>query len=439
MRKRLLTFYGWLFAVCGIAFVFAAPLVTGLLNVAASMLPGARPLVEPGPTLWLGLAGSMMAMVAYLSLELARDEGQDAAWNTLLLSKGTSTALFCLFALLQRNTVFLVGAVVDGTIFLHLRILRRGASPGVLVSRMEPGKPFYEVWFAKLNDPTTRNALWLRYTLTRGPGPGEASCWYVFFDRQKGRVQSGRWDEPLTQWCASADSPFMLGGARLSPGRAQADHNGVSWDLSWSAAQAPAFGFIPPALELSGAASSGYETPVSLARFSGVIELDGIEHRFEGAPGCLGHVWGRRLAHDWRWAHAVFPGKDGESDAVFEILSARVRLGPWLSPRLTCANLWYEGRLYRSVGLWRGLRNISELEAGRWNFRVEAGGAVIEGECAPAADLTASLDYESPDGRRLICRNSKTGAMKLRVATGRRRAELATADGAAVEFVEGAP
>ena len=58
-----------------------------------------------------------------------------------------------------------------GSIFLHLRYLRRGIPPSPrahFASRLprEPGD-FYEVWFAKLNDPKG-NAAWLRYTLSRG-------------------------------------------------------------------------------------------------------------------------------------------------------------------------------------------------------------------------------------------------------------------------------
>ena len=429
MSERILRLYALLFAVSGAVFVAAPGRVYAAVNLAAALLPGAAPLVDAGPGIWLVLTGSMMAMIAYLCLEVARDPGQDAAWTALLLSKGTSTALFVLFAALRRDAAFLPAALVDGAIFLHLRRLRSArpaAASGPFASRLpgEPG-PFYEVWFAKLNDPGG-NAAWLRYTVTRAEGGGgEAACWFVLFDKQAGRAIQGRWSRPLAL-LSRHDGPFDLEGSAFREGRMTGRGAGASWDFSWSRARAPVFAFVPRLLSLTGLAASEYVSPVSLARFDGVLRVEGRDYVFRGAPGSVGHVWGRSMAEGWSWAHAAF----GES--VFEILSAQVRLGPLALPRLTCAHLWHEGRHYRSVGLWEGFRNESVLRGDRWRFRARMDGVLVEGECAQAPAMTAGLEYRGPDGRRLVCRNSKTGSMTLRVG-GR---ELRCDGAAAVEFVE---
>lgn len=431
MTQRLLRLYALVFAASGLAFVAASPLVYAAVNLAVGLVPGARRLTDIGPGYWLVLTGSMMAMISYLSLEAARDPGQEAAWNTLLLSKFMSTTLFLVFAVLERNTVFLVGAVVDGSIFLHLRYLRRFAPPSPrahFASRFPSEGPFYEVWFSKINDEKG-NALWLRYTAGRGVSGEEASCWYILFDKEAGRTINGRWTRPLKLLNRGEDVPFELEGSRFAPGWMVGQGDGVKWDFVWSRPAAPPFSFIPKVLALVGAAKSDYITPVSLAYFDGCFSVEGRDYVFRKSPGAIGHVWGRAMADNWRWAHAAF------GDSVFEILSAQVRVGPLTLPRLTTANLWHGGKLYRSVGLWQAFQNESAREGDRWRFRVGMGEVTVEGECAPEPKLTAQLDYESPDGTRLICRNSKTGAMTLRLS-GLADAKLETKGAAAVEFVE---
>jgi len=432
--KTQLRLYGWLFAASGAVFVLGGARLFSLLSLAAPFLPGARPFVDGGPSLWLGLAGSMMAMVAALSFALARDPARGVAWNTLLLSKGASTLLFTTFAVADRNTLFLLGAAVDGSIFIHLACLRRAVetSADPLAARL-PGAagPFYEVWFAKFNDPESRRALWLRYEALRADKGGEASCGWVLFEPD-GTVTSGRWARPLAEASWGGTVPFRLAGSAVEEGRLVGRSADASWDFSWDNGPAPAFRFVPDLLAMTGLAASDYVTPAAAGTFDGTFRAQGRELAFRGAPGCLGHIWGRNMADNWRWAHAVLEGPGG-TPAVFEVLSAQVRLGPWRSPRLTCAHLWLDGTHRASVGLVRALSNATAGDASGWSFRAGFGDITVSGECAPGP--SAQLEYESPDGRRLLCRNSKTGRLTLR-AGGR---TLSTRDAAAVEWVEPAP
>lgn len=432
--RTQLRLYGWIFAASGAVFVLGGARLFSLLSLAAPFLPGARPFEGGGPSLWLGLTGSLMAMVAALSFVLARDPSRGVAWNTLLLSKGASALLFAAFAASEKNSLFLLGAAVDGSIFIHLACLRRALETAAdpLAARL-PGAagPFYEVWFAKFNDPESRRALWLRYEALRADKGGEASCGWVLFEPD-GRIRSGKWALPLDDAAWGRNSPFRLGESAVLPGRLVGRRGETAWDFTWEDGPAPEFRFVPGLLAATGLAGSDYVTPVSFGRFSGALRLDGEEIAFRGVPGCLGHIWGRNMADNWRWAHAVLEGPGGKP-AVFEILSAQVRLGPWRSPRLTCAHLWLDGTHRASVGLARALSNATAGDASGWSFRAGFGDITVSGECAPGP--TAQLEYESPDGRRLLCRNSKTGRLTLR-AGGR---TLSTSDAAAVEWVEPAP
>ena len=141
------------------------------------------------------------------------------------------------------------------------------------------------------------------------------------------------------------------------------------------------------------------------------------------------------MAQSWRWAHAVLPDSDGEN-SVIEILSARMMFGPGRTPEFTTANLWHEGRHYTSVGLLSSLRNSSQRRGDRCAFRLHFdGGLVAEGEYGADPSLSVELSYRSPDGRRLRCRNCKTGFLRLNLSRrGRPLASLRTDDQAAVEF-----
>lgn len=443
MRERYLRAYGWIFAATGLVFVLGPGPLGGVLNLLEARLPSSAPLPHAPRTFWLVLTGSMMAMLAYLSFAAARDPRRREALDALLLSKGMSTALFVLYAAWDNNAAFLVGAVVDGAILAHLAVLRRGlpaAAVGELLSpRFFPGRaPFHEAWFAKINDPKTGDALWLRYTLTSGRAGGVASLWYALFDQAGGKVRRGRADSPL-------DAAELGLGARhvrikdgwLAGDRLRGRLAVASWDLEWEALAAPPFRFVPPSLSLTGLACAEYRTPVPLARFRGKAVVDGREFRVDDARGSIGHLWGRRLADEWRWAHAVLDA--GGEPAVFEILSSRLRLGPWRTPWLTTANLWRGGSHLQSAGLRVAFGNSSELVGGGWAFRVAFPGFKVEGECAQDAQLTAEIVYDGPCGERRLCRNSKTGSMRLRLrADGGLAETLSTENAAAVEFVESA-
>lgn len=421
-HSRVLRFYAWLFGAAGAAFVLAPGLVTDAVNLLAAPA-GARPLPGAERTLWLGLAGAMMAMICLLASTLAGDRRQRAAWDALLLSKAASTGLFAAFACVERNALFLVGALVDGAIFLHLFVLRLSAG--------EPADPWlpqpagYEVYFLKLNDPATRDALWLRYT--RGPGPGGAG-WWVHFDAARRRVRQGRWEAPAE---AGPGELLRVGSARLRRDGARGEGAGARWELAWEDGGAPPFVFVPEFLYRLGLAPTAYAAPLPLGRFRGEFRHDDAALRFTDAPGSAGHLWGRRMGEGWRWAHAVFPAADGGPPTVLELLSARARLGPLRLPAVTIAHLWHGGRHYRTA------LGATAATAAGWSFSADFGELRAEGEFVPPPELTARLVYEDAGGGRLECANSKTAAARLILSRrdGRAAAELSVSDTAAVETV----
>lgn len=145
----------------------------------------------------------------------------------------------------------------------------------------------------------------------------------------------------------------------LPPRLEEGELDGLSWRLELEPLAPPHR--VPPRA-LRPVASTEYELAPAVA-VSG--ELGG--RRLDRVPGHLGHVWGRRHADRWLWAHGSLP--DGR---WADLLTAKVRGLPELSFWAT-----HEGR-----GLGRG-------------------GLAVE----PAAAAAVTVHYRDPDGTTRACRH----------------------------------
>lgn len=405
--------YGWVFLGTGVVFVAAPAGLSRLLG-----------LPNGGPGLWLGLAGSLMAVISLLSFQIAADPFLDSRWDLLLLSKAVSSVLFAAFAAADRDAAFLVGTAVDSAIFVHLAFLRAGLVRPYHPRAAGGARLSQEAWFVMATDPSARRGFWARYAVSRGG----AQCRAVLFDKTAGRVALETWERPAAEVESGPATAYRLGSFSLARGRAA----GPSWDLSWPEAEAGTMAFAPPFLAGAGLVRAGYESAEGLVRASGEARVGGLSARFERAPAGVGHLWSPGGARSWRWARAVFARPDG--DAVFELLTADAPLLGPLSVPLTAARLVHQGRDLASAGLLASLSARSELRGGAWSFRVRFGGVVVEGECRLDESLRAEFPYDSPSGPG-VCRTSMTGAMRLTVREGGfLLAELDSPEGAIVEL-----
>lgn len=402
--------YGWLFLATGVVFVAAPGPLTALLGLS-----------NGGPGLWLGLAGSLMAVISALSFQIAEDPFVEGRWSLLLLSKAVSSLLFAAFAAAEREPGFLIGAAVDSAIFLHLVFLRAGVSRPY--RSRAACSPVQEAWFVMVQDPAARRGFWARYAVSRG----RAECRAVLFDKAAGRVAAERWERPAAEVESGPATAYRLGAFSLARGAAE----GPSWRLTWPEAEAGLMEFVPPMLAGAGLVRGGYEAVEGLIRVTGEAHVGGLTARFADAPAGVGHLWSPRGARGWRWARAVFPLTDGTT--VFELLTADAPVPGRLNVPLTAARLVHEGRAYACVGVLASLRSRSALEDGAWSFRVRLGAVVVEGECRADESIAVGFPYESPWGPG-VCRTSMTGSMRLTVTgDGRPSVELSSPEGAIVE------
>jgi hypothetical protein len=161
-------------------------------------------------------------------------------------------------------------------------------------------------------------------------------------------------------------------------------------------------------------------TPAPDTRLAGFFEVEGERWDVTGFAAAQGHNWGKGHAHAYAWAHAnaleLAPESAQARDSWIELITGRVRVGPLLTPWLSCAGISLDSQLYRFDSARSMLSRSVHIDARSYQFHFRQGDAELEGKILADARLIAGLRYEDPDGKTLACLNSKlaSGSFTLR-------------------------
>jgi hypothetical protein len=264
-----------------------------------------------------------------------------------------------------------------------------------------------------------------------------AEVWAIAFDRERGHlaikstvplveVPSARFAIAIAIARGALD--VAVDGCRLTLDRATgalaSGRGSIRWDLAIGPPLAAPVQHlaervlyrdaIPPRTKLV--------TPLSDARSLGSVR---VEREGEGAetwaveqwPAMIGHNWGRRHAELYAWTHANVWDVEG---LVFEGVSARVRVGPVLSPMLSAAFVRFRGRSW-DLNQPRALtENRGVISLRRWEIAARGGGSgrreddlVLRCDVAAETDAMVGLHYPNPDGAMTYCLNSKLARARL--------------------------
>ncbi len=303
-----------------------------------------------------------------------------------------------------------------------------------------------ESYFLKANDPEGRRAVWLKatvYASDRDPSRAVAEVWAIAFDREAGHVAVKTGVPYATARFAEDDLDAEIGGStftqKLWRGSVTTGERRVAWDLAVSNATAPLVHFPLRSMYEAPFPSSKLVSLVPDASAHGKVRVNGETWSVAGWPMTLGHNWGRRHAPSYAWAHCnVWDGAPpGDSErTVFEGFSARIALGPLLSPASTFlfarsppATKWLARRSFFGLG---GVEQESTLR--RWKFRSTHGKARLEGELWAETDDFVGLYYSNPDGTTTYCLNSKLARAELIVKAPGRGERLYRSNAAALEI-----
>ncbi|MDY0002529.1 MAG: hypothetical protein RBU30_14635, partial [Polyangia bacterium] len=212
-----------------------------------------------------------------------------------------------------------------------------------------------ESFFLKANDPASDRAFWLKFTILAPVGGREAvgEVWAILFDGHK-EQRAAKETFPVEALALGPGGVgITLGECEFGPGRSRGRLRGKDgtvfrWDLRFDGERAPLKPFPYAWMYTAPFPKSKSLTPTSDTRFEGFVEAGELRFEVASWPGMQGHNWGKSHAERYAWAHCnVFADPDGRAvDAVFEGFSARIRLGPVVTPFLTACLLTHGGRTY---------------------------------------------------------------------------------------------
>jgi hypothetical protein len=143
----------------------------------------------------------------------------------------------------------------------------------------------------------------------------------------------------------------------------------------------------------------------------------------------IGHNWGRGNAALYAWTHCN--AWDDADDLVVEAISARLRIGAFMTPIATSAFVRYQGKSYDFRTL---LSNRGTISLRRFECVAESGGARLACELGAETDDFVGLHYPNPSGSMTYCLNSKLAQARLELSLPGGETITATSRAAALEI-----
>jgi len=292
-------------------------------------------------------------------------------------------------------------------------------------ARYEPGMAtgHYESWFQRANDASGRSAFWIRYTIfaPRGrPHDAVGELWAICFDRQTARIVAVKQVHPIAGCTFAKDRlGVAIGAARLDDeglrGSAVSHGHAIAWDLRET-------GGGPPLLLFP---ERYYATPVPkakvvvgrpLCRFTGTLTIDGEPLAIDDWVGSQNHNWGSK--HTDRYAWGQVAGFDEAPDAFLECSTARIKLGPVWSPRMSLVVLRLGDRTLAWNGLAAAIRARASYAPFDWRIETSSPAGRIAISIAGDPAEFVAVRYDNPPGGTKVCLNSKIARCEVTVTHG---------------------
>jgi hypothetical protein len=309
-----------------------------------------------------------------------------------------------------------------------------------------------ESWFLKANEPGGRRAIWLKGTVfARLPSaderqphvPALAEAWAVAFDRERGHVATKTTVPFESARFARGTLDVEIDGCELSLGRARgaiaSGTRRLAWDLAVGPERSAPIVHLPrAALYEAPFPSSKLVTPLADGRVSGALQVDrgdgsAIEEWNVGEwPAMIGHNWGRSHARLYAWVHCN--SFDDAEDLAFEAVSARVRMGPVLSPMGTAVFVRWKGRRWDLNARELIGHNRGSISLRRWEVTAAGQGIEVRAELAAETDDFVGLHYPNPSGAMTYCLNTKLARARLELRLPGQAPMIATSRAAALEI-----
>lgn len=282
------------------------------------------------------------------------------------------------------------------------------------------GQGYYESFFQRANHPSRPLAFWIRYTLFSPKGRPESAIgelWAVFFNGETGQHRVVKQEFPFGE-CTFSPSDFQvqIGSAQLNShqlsGAAESQGCRISWDLSFDGNAAPLL-LLPVKLYRTKFPAAKSLVGLPLARYQGIISLNGETVEIEDWTGSQNHNWGVRHTDLYAWGQVA--GFDHHPESFLEIATAKLRMGPFWTPPITPVVLRHKGKEYALNGLLQSIGAQGSFDYFNWRFKSKASQVEIEGEISAPQKAFVALRYYNPPGGIKHCLNTKIASCRLQI------------------------
>lgn len=290
------------------------------------------------------------------------------------------------------------------------------------LARYRPGQTegFYESFFQRANHPSRPLAFWIRYTLfcpRDRPADAIGELWAIFFDGETGEHVAVKREVPIAE-CTFDRSAFsvtvaeaVLGPGLLRGSAGEAAHE-VAWDLSFRGSERPLFllqlgmydARLPKAKSL---------VALPMAVYDGALVVDGRTVDVSGWVGSQNHNWGMKHTDEYAWGQVA--GFDSHPQTFLEVATARLKIGPLWTPRMTLVVLRHGGVEFRLNGLVQAMGARVSRRDFEWSFASQDRRVGIEGTISAPREAFVGLRYYNPPGGEKHCLNTKIARCELRV------------------------
>lgn len=285
---------------------------------------------------------------------------------------------------------------------------------------MSAEAPYYESRYIRANHPELPQALWLRETLLL-PTAGEpvADVWVMVFDPDGAGNRALKEPYPIDAAdYAYGDWTARIGATTLDDRSAQGVVTGGNRSARWDLRIAPGAA-APVRLLTERAYRSRFPTAKTtvrhpLAEFDGLLELDDGRVVVDGWTGSVNHNWGTR--HTPAYAFGQICGFDDHPDSTLEIVTARARIGPVLTPGVTLFVFRHAGVEFAVRSIVGSLQTHGRYRPFSWTFGGRVGDQMIEGEIVAEPADVIGLTYTDTDGTTKFCYNSALATCRIQVA-----------------------
>jgi hypothetical protein len=314
----------------------------------------------------------------------------------------------------------------------------------------EPGR--YEVWFLTATHKASGSGFWIRQTLSAPTRdrelPPYCQLWFACFDGgDPGNTFAVNRKLHIDALHSERD-PFLIavGDAELRHGALhgaiEGDGHTANWDLVFDPEERAVLTLPGWAYE-SERVGTKFLSPHFSVPLRGRIVADGREYAFAGDRATQCHIWGTKHAHAWGWGHAC--GFAGEDDTAVDVLSAQLKKGPVVLPRLTVVTLRRNGTVTNLSGPLELLTGQGAFGTGFFRFAANTPTLRVRGEFTASPAETVMAEYTDPDGEPAFCHNSEVADLTMLIESRtwlsgwRREARLTAPRGAHFEYAARTP